>query len=262
MTLTGPGGTGKTRLALAAAAELAAELGRAFFVDLAPVRDAGIVGSAIAAVLGVEETADLPLVEAIARRLGDDPALLVLDNFEQVLPAATLVHELLGAAPGLTVLVTSRASLRLREEREFPVPPLALPEPDGDGDDALAGSPAVEFFLDRARAVKPGFELTDENAAAVAGICRRLDGLPLAIELAAARVKLLSPQAILGRLEKRLDLLTGGAHDLPARQRTLRDAIDWSYNLLEPSEQALLARLGVFAGGCSLEVAEAVCGDR
>ena len=134
VTLTGPGGTGKTRLALAAATELAAELGRAFFVDLAPVRDAGIVGSAIAAVLGVEETADLPLVEAIARRLGDDPALLVLDNFEQVLAASTLVHELLGAAPGLTVLVTSQASLRLREEREFPVPPLALPEPDGDGE--------------------------------------------------------------------------------------------------------------------------------
>ena len=259
VTLTGPGGTGKTRLALAAAAELAVELGRAFFVDLAPVSDPGIVGSAIATVLGVEETADLPLVEAITRRLGDDPALLVLDNFEQVLPASALVHELLGAAPGLTALVTSQASLHLREEREFPVPPLALPEPDGDG--MLAG-PAMEFFLDRARAVKPAFELTDENAAAVAGICRRLDGLPLAIELAAARVKLLSPQAILGRLEKRLDLLTGGAHDLPTRQRTLRDAIDWSYNLLEPSEQALLARLGVFAGGCSLEVADAVCGHQ
>ena len=172
------------------------------------------------------------------------------------------MHELLGAAPGLTALVTSQAPLRLREEREFPVPPLALPDADSDGDATLAGSPAVEFFLDRAQAVKPGFELTDENAAAVAGICRRLDGLPLAIELAAARVKLLSPQGILERLEKRLELLTGGAHDLPTRQRTLRDAIDWSYNLLEPSEQALLARLGVFAGGCSLEVADAVCGDR
>ena len=262
VTMTGPGGTGKTRLALAVAGELAAELGQAFFVDLAPVSDPDIVGSAIATVLGVEETADLPLVEGIARRLGDDPALLVLDNFEQVLPAATLVHELLGAAPGLTALVTSQAPLRLREEREFPVPPLALPDADSDGDASLAGSPAVEFFLDRAQAVKPGFELTDENAAAVAGICRRLDGLPLAIELAAARVKLLSPQGILERLEKRLELLTGGAHDLPTRQRTLRDAIDWSYNLLEPSEQALLARLGVFAGGCSLEVADAVCGDR
>ena len=261
VTLTGPGGTGKTRLALAAAAELAAELGRAFFVDLAPVSDAGIVGSAIATVVGVEETADLPLVEALARHLGDAPGLLVLDNFEQVLSASTLVHELLGAAPNLTALVTSQASLRLREEREFPVPPLALPEPDG-ADSALAASPAVAFFLDRARAVKPDFDLTDENAAAVAGICRRLDGLPLAIELAAARVKLLSPQAMLGRLEKRLELLTGGAHDLPTRQRTLRDAIDWSYNLLEPSDRALLARLGVFAGGCSLEVADAVCGHQ
>jgi predicted ATPase/predicted Ser/Thr protein kinase len=260
VTLTGPGGTGKTRLVLAVAAELAAEVGRAFFVDLAPLSDPDIVGSAIASVLGVEETADLPLVEAIARRLGDDPALLVLDNFEQVLPAAALVRELLAAAAGLTVLVTSQAPLRLREEREFPVPPLALPEADEDG--VVGSSPAVDFFLDRARAVKPGFELTDENAAAVAGICRRLDGLPLAIELAAARVKLLSPQAILSRLESSLELLTGGAHDLPTRQRTLRDAIDWSYNLLEPPEQALLARLGVFAGGCSLEVADAVCGDQ
>src|SRR5918994_308935 len=150
VTLTGPGGTGKTRLALAAATELAAELGSAYFVDLAPVRDAGIVGSAIASVLGVEETADLPLVEAIARKLGTDPALLVLDNFEQVLPAAALVHELLGAAPGLTALVTSQASLRLREEREFPVPPLALPEATGEGDGVPASSPAVEVFLDRA----------------------------------------------------------------------------------------------------------------
>ena len=156
--------------------------------------------------------------------------------------------------------MTSQAPLRLREEREFPVPPLALPEPDGEGETLAARPPSSSSSTGRS-AVKPDFELTDENAAAVAGICRRLDGLPLAIELAAARVKLLSPQAILGRLEKRLDLLTGGAHDLPTRQRTLRDAIDWSYNLLEPSEQALLARLGVFAGGCSLEVAEAVCGN-
>ena len=167
------------------------------------------------------------------------------------------MHELLAAVPGLTVLVTSQASLHLREEHEFPVPPLDLP----GGDAPLADAPAVQLFLQRAQAVKPSFALDDENAEAVAAICHRLDGLPLALELAAARVKLLSPQAILSRLEKRLDLLTGGADDLPERQRTLRDAIEWSYNLLEPSEQTLLARLGVFAGGCSLELADAVAGE-
>ena len=256
VTLTGLGGTGKTRLVLEAAAQLAPHLGQAFFVDLAPISEPGIVGSTVAQVLGVEESAAEP-VEAIARRLGDSPTLLVLDNFEQVLPAATLVHELLAAVPGLTVLVTSQASLHLREEHEFPVPPLDLPE----GDAPLADAPAVQLFLQRAQAVKPSFVLDDENAEAVAAICHRLDGLPLALELAAARVKLLSPQAILSRLEKRLDLLTGGADDLPERQRTLRDAIEWSYNLLEPAEQTLLARLGVFAGGCSLELADAVAGE-
>ena len=164
---------------------------------------------------------------------------------------------MLAAAPALKVLATSQAPLHLREEHEFPVPPLDLPA----GDTPLADVPAVQLFLNRAQAVKPGFELTPENEEAVAAICRRLDGLPLAIELAAARIKLLSPQAILSRLEKRLDLLTGGAGDLPERQRTLRDAIEWSYNLLEPPEQMLLARLGVFAGGCSLEFADAVAGE-
>jgi len=257
VTLTGLGGTGKTRLALAAAAQLHPAVGLAFFVDLAPVSEPGIVGSAIAHVLEVEESSGESAAQAIARKLGDARALLVLDNFEQVLPAAALVHELLAAVPGLTVLVTSQAPLHLREEREFPVPPLDLP----DGDAPLADAPAVRLFLDRAQAVKPGFALTDENEEAVAAICRRLDGLPLALELAAARVKLLSPQAILSRLEKRLDLLTGGAGDLPERQRTLRDAIEWSYNLLEPPEQTLLARLGVFAGGCSLELADAVAAE-
>jgi predicted ATPase len=256
VTLTGPGGTGKTRLALAAATALAPALGRVFFVDLAPVSEPGVVGSAIARVLEVEESSDVPVAQAIARRLGGEPALLWLDNFEQVLPAAALVHDVLAAAPGLTVLVTSQASLHLREEREFPVPPLELP----DEGTPLAEAPAVQLFVDRARAVKPGFELTEENGEAVAAICRRLDGLPLALELAAARVKLLTPQAMLSRLEKRLDLLTGGAGDLPARQRTLRDAIEWSYNLLEPNEQKLLARLGVFSGGCSLELADSVAG--
>ena len=253
VTLTGPGGTGKTRLALSAAGELAGDFERAWFVDLAPTEDAGIVGSAIAAALDVEETADLPLVESLARKLGSEPGLLVLDDFERVLPAAGLVRDLLSVAPGLTALVTSQEALNLLEEREFPVPPLALPDPADET--SLAGSPAVELFLDRARAIRPDFDLTDENAAAVVGICRSLDGLPLAIELAAARIKLLSPHEILAGLESRPDRLTGGA------QRALRDAIDWSYTLLEPSEQVLLARLGVFAGGCSLELADAVGGD-
>jgi|SRR5579884_741630 len=256
VTLLGPGGTGKTRLVLEAATQLAPAFGRAYFVDLAPITEASVVGSAIAQLLGVEESAEVPMAEAIARTLGSSPALLVLDNFEQVIAAAPFVHELLSAAPALTLLVTSQASLHLRDEREFPVPPLALPATDTPVDQA----PAVRLFVDRAQAVKPAFELTEENADAVAALCRRLDGLPLAIELAAARVKLLSPQAILNRLQDRLDLLAGGASDLPARQRTLRDAIEWSYNLLEPSEQMLLSRLGVFSGGCSLELADSVAG--
>ena len=248
VTLTGLGGTGKTRLAAAVAAELAGEVAQAAFVDLAPTSDPALVGSAIARALGVEESPDVSLVDALARALGDEPALVVLDNFEQVLPAAAFVHELLGAAAGLTVLATSQAPLNLREERVFPVPPL---EP----------ASAIELFVERSHAVKPSFELTDENRGAVEAICARLDGLPLALELAAARVKLLSPVSILGRLGESLDLLTGGAGDLPERQRTLRGAIEWSYNLLEPPEQSLLARLGVFAGGGSLEVVDAVCAD-
>lgn len=258
LTLTGPGGIGKTRIAVAVAAEVAAELEQAFYVELAPISDPANVGSAVARVLGVDETSDLPLVEAIARQLGEQPALLVLDNFEQVLPAATFVHELLGVAHELTVLVTSRASLRVREEHEFPVPPLSLP---ALGESATE-SAAVALFVDRARAVKPEFELDANNAEAVAGICLRLEGLPLGIELAAARVKLMPPEPILARLERPLDLLTGGASDLPERQRTLRDTIAWSYNLLRPDEQELLTRLAVFVGGCSLEAAATVCGER
>jgi non-specific serine/threonine protein kinase len=248
LTLTGPGGSGKTRLAIAAAREFAGSVRQAAFVDLAPVAEAPLVGPAIARALGVEESPDRPLVETVAESLAGGASLLVLDNFEQVLPAAPLVHELLVAAPGLSALVTSQALLHLREERELPIGPL---EPEA----------AVHLFVERAQSVKPAFELTDENRDAVEQLCRRLDGLPLAIELAAARVKLLNPQAILGRLGERLDLLTGGAGDLPERQRTLRDAIDWSYKLLEPAEQTLLARLGVFSGGASLELVESVCSD-
>ena len=263
LTLTGLGGTGKTRLGVAVATAIGHDVGEAFFVDLAPIGDAELVPSAIAAVLGVEKTAGRSVLEAVVDRLSGSTVLLVLDNFEQVLPGAMFLKELLAAAPDLTVLVTSQASLRLREEHEYPVSPLSLPEV-GDGlDEAkVSQSAAVALFVDRAQAVRPDFQLTAENAAAVAGICLRLDGLPLAIELAAARAKLLPPQSILERLEeRRLDLLTGGASDLPARQRTLRDAIDWSYSLLEPPEQALLARLGVFSGGCTLEAVDAVSGD-
>ncbi|HEV8603530.1 MAG TPA: protein kinase [Gaiellaceae bacterium] len=260
VTLMGPGGTGKTRLALEAAAALASELGGAFFVDLAPIRDPTLVASAIARTLDVEESPDRPLLEAIRTRVGSDPLLLVLDNFEQVLPAAELVADLLGVAPGVKVMATSQASLHLRGEHEYPVQPLSLPDPREEPTPAaLAGSAAIALFVQRARAVRPEFELSDENAPAVARICVRLDGLPLAIELAAARVKLLSPQAMVERLETRLDFLTGGARDVPARQQALRNTIDWSYELLDEREQALFARLGVFVGGCSLEGAEAVC---
>ena len=248
VTLTGFGGIGKTRLAVAAASELVADLDLAAFVDLAATSEAALVGSTIMRALDVEESPQLPLLPALVHGLGAGPALLVLDNFEQVLPAAALVHELLAAAAELKVLVTSQAPLHLREEREFPVTPL---EP----------AAAVRLFVERAEAVKPSFELSGENRQPVAAICAQLDGLPLALELAAARVKLLSPQAILARLGERLDLLTGGAGDLPERQRTLRGAIEWSVNLLEPPERRLLERLGVFAGGCSLEIADAVCFD-
>lgn len=260
VTLTGPSGIGKTRLALAAAGGLESDFARAWFVDLASIEDEGIAGSAIAAAVEVEETTDLPLAQALAREIGSEPGLLILDNFERLLPATSLVQHLVSAASELTVLVTSQAALQLHEEQEFQVPPLSLSDPKGAT--TLAGSSAVEFFVDRAQAAISGFKLTAENGAAVAGICRRLGGLPLAIELAAARIKLLSPQAILAGIENRRAPTTGGADDLPsAAQRTLNEAIDWSHELLEPSEQALLARLGVFAGGCSLELADAVCGD-
>ena len=248
VTLTGPGGAGKTRLAVAVAGGLAGEVDRVVFVELAPVSEPGIVGTVIAQVLGVEESPELSIADTLARALGDGRTLLVLDNFEQVLPASDLVHELLGAIAELRVLVTSQAPLGLREEHQFPVPP-------------LESESAVRLFVTRAQAVKPSFQLGDENEDEIAAICRRLDGLPLALELAAARVKLLSPQAILARLDRRLELLTSGAGDAPARQRTLRGTIEWSYNLLEPPDQILLARLGVFAGRCSLELVDSVCCD-
>jgi predicted ATPase len=260
VTLAGIGGTGKTRLSLEVGSVLTPDFGNVLFVDLAPISDPTLVGSAIAEALGVGEARDQPLLETLRARIGNDEMLLLLDNFEQVIEAATFVAELLGIAPGLKVLVTSQATLHVRGEHEYPVPPLALPDPATGDLGSLAQSASVALFVDRAQSVRPDFELTEENAAAVAEICVHLDGLPLAIELAAARVKLLPPQAMLSRLERRFELLTGGVVDLPERQQTLRNAIDWSYDLLNEPEQAMLARLGIFVGGCSLEGAEGVCG--
>jgi predicted ATPase/DNA-binding CsgD family transcriptional regulator len=261
LTLTGAGGVGKTRLALAVAADLldAFEDG-VVFVDLAPIVDPALVPSVIAGAIEAGEVAGKSLTECLVDRLGGRSLLLVLDNFEQVIDAAPLLSELLTACPGLKALVTSRAALHLSGEHEFLVPPLELPDPKHLPDlEALSQYEAVTLFIQRARAAKPDFQMTNANAPAVAELCARLDGLPLPIELAAARVKLLPPQALLARLGRRLSLLTGGPRDLPARQQTLRATIAWSYNLLEPDECVLFARLAVFVGGCSLDAAEAVC---
>ncbi|MCA1726838.1 MAG: hypothetical protein LC722_04030 [Actinobacteria bacterium] len=261
LTLSGPGGTGKTRLALETArAALTDFEDGAFFVDLSTITDPMLVAVAIAEALGVPENATRPRSEVLMEHLAARELLLVLDNFEQVVDAAPMVGELLAAAPKLKVLATSRIVLHVAGEREFPVPPLELPDPAvlPDAEQASAYE-SVLLFLDRATAVKPDFVVTNDNAPAVAEICYRLDGLPLAIELAASRVKLLSPQAMLPRLEQRLELVTGGARDLPERQRTLRGAIAWSYDLLGESERVLFARLAAFNGGATLEDAEAVC---
>ena len=259
VTLTGPGGVGKSRLMV----EAARRLGPGFadgvrFVELGAVSAADLVAPAIAAGLGLSTSADR-LTADLEAYLRDRRLLLAVDNFEQVIVAAPLLSELLAAASGLVVLVTSRAVLRLSGEHEFAVPPLPVP-PARAGPDAadLQGYASVQLFVERAHAADPGFELTAGNAGAVAEICRRLDGLPLAIELAAARVRLLPPQALASRLDERFSLLTGGARDLPQRQQTLRNTQDWSFELLSVGEQALLARLGVFAGSFSLPATEAI----
>ena len=235
-----------------------------FFIPLASISDPGIVVSTVAQALGVREIPGSSLEDSLKEAVqqgAHDPMLLVLDNFEHVVAAASLVAELLSVAPGLKILTTSRAPLQIYGEHEFPVPPLAFPDPQHlPGVAALRDYPAIALFQDRARAVKPDFTLTEANAAAVAEICARLDGLPLAIELAVARIKLLPPEAMLTRLKSRLRLLTGGSRDLAMRQQTLRGAIDWSYELLSPMEQKLFRRMAVFVGGCTLEGAEAVCG--
>ena len=264
VTLTGPPGIGKTRLALEVARGLAGEYrDGVFFVGLAPLTDPRTVGTSILQALGLAEVGERTAAERLKDVLRGKRALLLLDNFEHVVDAAPLVGELLGVSPGLTVLATSRTVLRIRGEQEYPVPPLAVTEKTtravpADRIGAVSESAAVALFVERARSVKPGFRLSEENAPAVVEICWRLDGLPLAIELAAARVKVLSPEAMLRRLEHGLDLLVGGARDAPARHRTLRAAIAWSHDLLAPEEQTLFRRLGVFRGGCTLEAAERV----
>jgi predicted ATPase/DNA-binding CsgD family transcriptional regulator len=261
VTLTGPGGVGKTHLGLRIAGDLIAEFADGVrFVSLAPIRDPDLVVPAIAQTLGLREAGERPLLERLKSHLRDKRLLLLLDNFEQVTEAAPVVAELLKSCASLKALVTSRETLRLSGEQEFPLPPLELPDPNRPpGTEARYD--AVELFVERARAVKPDFRLTGENAPLVAEICVRLDGLPLAIELAAARIKLLPPRKMLRRLEHRLRLLTTGARDAPARQKTLEKTMEWSYDLLNADEQLSFRRLAVFSGGCSLEAAEWVVGE-
>ena len=264
LTITGPGGIGKTRLAVEIADGLTERFpGGIHFVQLSPLTDPNSIPSAIVQALGIREIGEQSALDVLKKYLKEyvrKPTLLILDNFEHLLPASWLVSQLLTVNASLKTLVTSRAALHVYGEHDFPVPPLNLPDAKSlPSLDALAGYSGIALFVQRAAAAKPGFELTHENAAAINEICARLDGLPLAIELAAARVKVLSPASLLSRLASRLQLLTGGAKDLPERQQTLRAAMDWSYDLLNPAEQRLFRRLAVFVGGCNLESVEAVC---
>jgi predicted ATPase len=262
LTLTGTAGTGKTRLAIQIATNLLDSFAHGvWFVNLAPVGQRDLVLTTIAHTLGLTETGDQPLLDRLKEHLRDRQLLLVLDNFEQVLAAAPLLADLLAAAARLEIQVTSRAALRISGEYEFPVAPLALPDLRNLPPVATLAQKAIALFAERARAVRPSFALDDGNAQTVAEICARLDGLPLAIELAAARCNVLSTAALLARLTKRLDVLTGGARDLAARQQTLRGAITWSYDLLDENECRLFARLGVFVGGATLEAIEAVAAE-
>jgi predicted ATPase/class 3 adenylate cyclase len=260
LTLTGPGGSGKTRLALRAAGELLqAYLDGVFFVELAPIRDPLLIPSSIAALVGARAEGRRPVLDTLRHHVRDREMLLVLDNFEQVLEGASVVGDLLTVAPRLRILATSREPLHIAGEQELPVPPLEVPDTRGHLDpEQVSRYEAAALFVQRAIAVDPGFRVTEANAASVAEICVRLDGLPLAIELAASRVKLLSTEAILERLEHRLELLTGGPVDVPARQRTLREAIRWSHDLLNDTERTLFRRLSVFAGSWRVGSEESV----
>ena len=260
VTLTGPGGSGKTRLCIALAAEIAGDYpDGVYFVPLAPVRDPGLVPSSIAQSIGLQDARDRPLMEHLVTQLRERQLLIVLDNFEHLLAGAPVVARLLQETSALRILVSSRASLRVSGEQECPVPPLAVPDLQAPTADSIAACESVRLFTERAAAAVPGFALNQENAPAIAQIARRLDGLPLAIELAAARLKVLPPEAILPRLDRSLGLLTGGSRDLPDRLQTLRATIAWSYDLLSDGARRLLGVCSVFAGGASLEVIEKVC---
>jgi predicted ATPase len=261
LTLLGPGGTGKTRVGLQVAAELVDDFeDGVFFVPIAAITDPARVAPTIARALGLSEGRTRPAEELLEGYLRDRQTLLLLDNLEQVLEATPVVDGLLSTAAGLKILATSRTPLGLYGEYEFPIPPLSLPEPESLPPlEHLTEYEAIRLFVERARAVRPDFSLAEDNAPAVVEICERLDGLPLAIELAAARIKLLTPQLLLDRLGNRLKILTGGARNLPERQRTLRNAIEWSYDLLDEGEKMLFGRLGVFSSGSTLEAMEAVC---
>jgi predicted ATPase/DNA-binding NarL/FixJ family response regulator/DNA-binding XRE family transcriptional regulator len=264
VTLTGPGGVGKTRLALQVASQVGDQFDEGVvFISLAPVADPALVVSAIADALDVREVSNVPLLRTLQTHLGAHALLLVLDNFEHLVAAAPVVSDLLMASPRLQILTTSRAPLHVRGEYEVAVLPLGLPEPSATREpEALLRADAVRLFQERAHAIRADFVITSQNAESVADICRRLDGLPLAIELAAARVKVLAPADLLAHLQRGLPILTGGARDLPARQQTLRETIAWSYQLLEPSQQQLFRRLTVFVGGCTLPAVAAVCFDQ
>jgi predicted ATPase/DNA-binding CsgD family transcriptional regulator len=261
LTLVGPPGTGKTRLALHAARAVADTFrDGAHFVSLGPMSDPTLVVNSIASIIGVKEMPGQPLIETLKQTLRDSLLLLILDNFEHLLSAALQVSELLAATRHLKVLATSREPLYLYGEQVYTVVPLNLPNLEHVDPQSLERCESTALFLQRARAVRSDIELTSESAAVIAQICLQLEGLPLAIELAAARMKLLTPHMILARLSSRLSTLTGGAQDLPDRQRTLHSTIEWSYNLLDDGEKTMFARLAIFRGGCLLETAEAVCG--
>jgi predicted ATPase len=263
LTLTGPGGVGKTRLALAIAQDVAdAFVDGVQWIDLAPLADATLVAATVANAIGITSAANKPLADELARALRPRQLLLLIDNCEHVLAeTAALLAQLLAHCPALQVLATSRAPLRIRGEQLLPVQPLPVPISDGPSPEAIARNEAVTLFVERAKAAHPAFSLTATNTESVAEICRKLDGLPLAIELAAARITILPPESIASALTDRLPLLGGGPRDLPARQRTIEATIAWSYALLDAGTQALFRRLAVFLGGFTLEAAQGVCPD-